>query len=374
MASISKTKPATGARRAEPRLHDFFATVLDTNPFTANRITEPSAYDVDVEAIHDASFKQLLTRAGEALVQRTGVGVALLGGAGVGKSHLLSRLYRWASGPGEGGAPRASYVYLHNILADPDRLPRYLLKYVVSRLSNGGLGTLSETPLYRFVDRALRHAMDEAGIEAARIEDRLQQCFEAFRQSFGQVDETRVAFRVLLQFWRFARPEKADAPGRRNTAVSALNWLSGDEIDPTFAEHLGFNTDGHEPVMLRDDEEVLQVLLALTRLAEVSRQPFVLCLDQVENLDPDKITPRPVPPLAAGPRGQLAGHHFRGEADAAQILRGTDHSRGRLGPDRPVQGRTAAGARSRGPQDPGGTAGAIPRAVPQYRRGTSTSP
>jgi hypothetical protein len=291
MAPSSKTKPAAGARRTEPRLDDFFAAVRDTNPFAANRITEPSAYDVDVEAIHDAAFKKLIACSGEALVRRAGVGVALLGGAGVGKSHLLSRLYRWANGPVEGGGGRAAYVYLNNILADPERLPRYLLKYVVSRLSGGGLGTLSETPLYRFVDRALRHAMDEAGIGAARVEDRLQEAFEAYRRAFGQVEETRAAYRVLLQFWRFARPEKAAELGRRNLAVSALNWLSGDEIDPSFAEHLGFKTDGGEPVMLRDDEDVLQVLLALTRLAEVSRQPLVLCVDQVENLDPDKFKP-----------------------------------------------------------------------------------
>ena len=43
--------------------------------------------------------------------------------------------------------------------------------------------------------------------------------------------------------------------------------------------------------MLRDDQEVEQVLLALAQLALVSRQPFILCIDQVENLDPDKLKP-----------------------------------------------------------------------------------
>jgi hypothetical protein len=96
---------------------------------------------------------------------------------------------------------------------------------------------------------------------------------------------------VLFQFWRFARPEKADEPGRRSLALSALGWLAGDEIDPTFAARLGFKTDGQQPVMLRDDQEVQQVLTALAQLALVSGQPFVLCIDQVENLDPDKLKP-----------------------------------------------------------------------------------
>src|SRR5262249_15080893 len=38
-------------------------------------------------------------------------------------------------------------------------------------------------------------------------------------------------------------------------------------------------------------QDVKNVLIALTRLAFVSGQPFILCLDQVENLDPEKLKP-----------------------------------------------------------------------------------
>jgi hypothetical protein len=41
--------------------------------------------------------------------------------------------------------------------------------------------------------------------------------------------------------------------------------------------------------MIRDDQQAEQVLLALARMAHVSRQPLVLCVDQVDNLDPDKL-------------------------------------------------------------------------------------
>ena len=43
--------------------------------------------------------------------------------------------------------------------------------------------------------------------------------------------------------------------------------------------------------MLRDDQEIKQVLIALAQLARLSRQPLVVCIDQVENLDPDKLKP-----------------------------------------------------------------------------------
>ena len=74
--------------------------------------------------------------------------------------------------------------------------------------------------------------------------------------------------------------------------------------------------------MLRDDQEVEQVLLALARLALVSEQPFVLCIDQVDNLDPDKLKP-----LARFLHALLdhavepAGHHLGREADPARVSR-----------------------------------------------------
>jgi hypothetical protein len=125
MSPATQVEKADGTRRGTPRLDDFLIAVRDSNPFTSNRVTEPSAYDVDVPAIHAASFDRLVALANQALRDRSGIGAALLGGAGIGKSHLLSRLYRWANEPVQDGGPRACYVYLHNILADSDRLPDY---------------------------------------------------------------------------------------------------------------------------------------------------------------------------------------------------------------------------------------------------------
>jgi hypothetical protein len=291
MSTAATTRKPEITPRIAPGLDSYFAAVRDTNPFAANRVTEPSAYDVDVPAIHAASFARLVDLAARSMNAPTGTGVALLGGAGVGKSHLLSRLYRWANEPAAEGGTRACYVYLHNVLADPERLPRYVLKYVVSRLSNGGHGALFETPLFRFLDRAIRHAMAASGVTVDKIEDHLRQAVDAYLEHFARSPEARATYVTLLQFWRFARPDKADDPRRRLLAGAALAWLSGDEVDPTLAAQLGFKVNEQDPVMLGDDQEVQQVLRALVDLAHVSRQPFVLCIDQFENLDPDKIKP-----------------------------------------------------------------------------------
>jgi hypothetical protein len=97
MTPAAKTEKTDATRRSTPWLEDVSAAVRDSNPFLSNRITEPSAYDVDVPAIHATSFDRLTGLAAEAMKARSGIGAALLGGAGVGKSHLLSRLYRWAN-------------------------------------------------------------------------------------------------------------------------------------------------------------------------------------------------------------------------------------------------------------------------------------
>ena len=158
---------------------------------------------------------------------RSGVGAALLGGAGVGKSHLLSRLYRWANEPAKGGGPRACYVYLHNILADPERLPRYLLKYVVSRLSEGGRGRSTRRPLFRL--RRPAPSGTRSRPRASRPRTTLKEVHGRLPGlAFGEATGGAAAvYDVLYQFWRYARPEKADEPGRRDLAARGARLALG---------------------------------------------------------------------------------------------------------------------------------------------------
>jgi hypothetical protein len=155
-------------RRETPRVDAFFEAVGNSNPFISNRATEPSRYDVDVPVIHRRRFDRLVGLAGQVLsdagkvgadARQCGIGAMLLGGAGVGKSRLLSRLDRWARDT-DGVQRRGCCLYLLNILADPERLPRCLFKSIVSLLAEGVRGSLHVTPLYRLIDGAIRHAVE----------------------------------------------------------------------------------------------------------------------------------------------------------------------------------------------------------------------
>src|SRR5437016_1420804 len=96
-------------------LEDFFERLRSVNPFTDNRINGPSTADVDVDNIHQAPFERLTALAAEAYAEHRGLGAMLWGEAGIGKSHLLSRLHRWAE-----HNDRACCIYLHNLQASPE--------------------------------------------------------------------------------------------------------------------------------------------------------------------------------------------------------------------------------------------------------------
>lgn len=270
-----------------PNLEAFFDAVRDQEPFAGARVSEPSHFDVDVAVIHAREFDKLTARAETALRKTRGVGVALLGEAGVGKSHLLSRLFRWANEKADRDRARACYVYLHNILADPDRLPRYMLKCVISVLTGGRRQALHETPLFRLVDHAVRFALKDAG--AAPSEMTLKGGGKAFRAFLDRASVDSDVYEVLFQFYRHAHPLQQVDPKRAYVAESAVAWLAGEEIDAEVARALGLDPKGEESAELCDDQQVEQVFIALCRLALVREQPFVLCIDQVDNLDDDKL-------------------------------------------------------------------------------------
>ncbi len=102
----------------EPTLELFFERLARDNPFLENRVNGPAPAAVDVHDIHRAAFERLTSLARQAVTIRRGLGAVLWGDAGIGKSHLLARLERWAQ------STPAVYLYLHNLQAAPDALPR----------------------------------------------------------------------------------------------------------------------------------------------------------------------------------------------------------------------------------------------------------
>jgi hypothetical protein len=270
-----------------PRLDHFFEQIQALNPFLDNRVNGPSADNSDVEDIHRAEFERLTALAREMLTAGRGVGAVLWGEAGVGKSHLLSRLGRWAAQD-----RRACFVYLHNLQAAPEQLPRSLLLTVVSILT-GGRRRLFQTPLYDLVRAALFEAVGRRA--GTYYWAPLERAYAAWVDQLGRQGLPGAALfdrTVYGVLYRLFRSASLAAQGKEDggEAELAVRWLAGQALDPPEALHLGLPPGRHrdDPTALEDNQQVKQVLVALTQLAAAARRPFVLALDQVDNLDTEQ--------------------------------------------------------------------------------------
>lgn len=269
------------------RLEDFFDRLGTSNPFTDNRSSGPAVPEVDVTLIHQSAFQRLIGLAEEASQERRGLGAVLWGEAGIGKSHLLARLSGWAA-----REHSACFAYLHNLQASPANLPRSLLRTVVSILTAGQVRWLTRTPLWRLLFQALKRFLQAdpnqtyrwPEIEAGwtQLVDRL-----ALLSARRAVPVDRTVFDV---FFRFFKGAVAEHRGLEVTeAPLALRWLGGDTLDAPEARRLGLRLARHEDATaLADNQQIKQVLVSLTQLAALSGQPFLLCFDQVDNLDPEQ--------------------------------------------------------------------------------------
>src|SRR5262245_21717318 len=135
------------------RSAELFDRLLSENPFTDNRVNAPSDEGVDVADLNSTAFERLTGLAREALAERRGIGAMLWGEAGVGKSHLLSRLDRWARSEG------ACSVYLHNLLAAPVNLPRVLLRNVMGKLTWTDSSSYRRTMLFDLITTAITRSI-----------------------------------------------------------------------------------------------------------------------------------------------------------------------------------------------------------------------
>jgi type II secretory pathway predicted ATPase ExeA len=270
-------------------LEHFFDRVAAVNPFTENRVSGLSPRECDVEQVHARQFDELIALARVTRDQQCALGALLWGEAGVGKSHVLSRLARWAA-----EEKHAIFIYVQNPSASAENLPRSLLKSVISILTGGRVDELASTLLYRLTNAFMREAVENdtsraysrASAEVAyrRLVDRL-----AGDDLSQAVLVDRGVYEVLLRFFTSACLARAGADDEHQARL-ALRWLSGDFLDTEEARLLGLQPAraANEPVGLSDNQHVKQVLVALTRMALSRQQPFLLCFDQVDNLDTDQ--------------------------------------------------------------------------------------
>lgn len=268
---------------------DLGALISSRNPFTDNRINAPGD-DVDLAGLHTAPFEQLTQLAGEALAERRGLGVVLSGEAGIGKSHLLSRLDRWAR-----TSNQARMIYLHNLQAAPGALPRILLRSIVAKLTWADGTSYLHTDLFQLLHGALQNA---AGPSAGL------QTWSWLRQVFAQIAENgsasaptdaaladRTVADVLFRFYRSVR-RRVQGKEDGATANAAVQWLRGEALPPEHAGLLALPPahDRNTLPALEDEQQIKQVLVTLTRLAAANQQPFILAFDQVDNLSDEQAT------------------------------------------------------------------------------------
>jgi hypothetical protein len=265
------------ATAADVSLETFLAQVRGENPFLVNRVNGPDDADCDAVAVHQAAFTRLTDLAAEALRARHGLGAVVWGEAGIGKSHLLARLGRWAAAD-----DRAVFVYLHNLQAAPEHLPRTLLRHVVAELTQGRRRDFHLTPLFD----AMHAAVAEAVGSTARPPswDFARRRFDERAAGFD-----RSIYDVLFQFFRSAYRaiRRHEDDGRAETAA---RWLAGQALDAREAYTLGLPLARlrDEPVALEDAQQIKQVLVALARVLASRKRPLVLAFDQVDNLDDDQ--------------------------------------------------------------------------------------
>ncbi len=273
--------PLDPARPVE--LEALAACVRGRNPFLDNRVHGTASLTADVPAVHQASQRRVTDLAAEALAAGRGVGVMLWGEAGVGKSHLLARLAAWA------GAGQAVYVMLHNLQAAPEYLPRSLLRGVVGVLSGGRSERLAETPLYHLARAGVLQAVGGRLGWYTWVD--LERAHTAWLDGLAALGPAvdRSVHDVLFRLFRSTvRHCKGEEDGTQ--AALAVRWLSGDALDASEARVLGLRPPPRteELVALADAQQARQALTALTRLAACQGLPFVLALDQVDNLDADQ--------------------------------------------------------------------------------------
>src|SRR5262249_48889466 len=94
---------------------------------------------------------------------------------------------------------------------------------------------------------------------------------------------------VLKVFLERAREAADGDAAAKRVAAAAVDWLSGESVDDEMGSALGVVGWDEAGARLEDDDAIRHALDVLARLSAASRRPFVLCVDQVDNLDEDKV-------------------------------------------------------------------------------------
>lgn len=267
---------------------DFFDAIRGSNPFGSDKVTAPEDDVPTVGSIHGKEFGQLQSLTLQVQQEQRSIGVLLWGGAGVGKSHLVSRLFRWSKAENN-----AICVYLPNILSSPQHIPRHFLRSVISELV-GGRTKVKQSSLNSLL-WAIITPDGNREIQSAAAKKVYQQAVESleYRSEGVSAQFHAAVFDILFQF--FKKVNATTLANKTWKLVEAMiDWLSGDGIEvetanqlkiPPRAQHL--DEDGL--VRLPDDQHIAQVFQIITALCHRGRKTLLICVDQVDNIGRDRV-------------------------------------------------------------------------------------
>ncbi|WP_182870933.1 PD-(D/E)XK nuclease family protein [Rhodopirellula sp. JC639] len=268
---------------------DFARHLQWSSPFESNRVADAAqAMPPNVAQIHASEFKDL-ARLVEKARNHDGMGAMLWGEPGVGKSHLLARLWHDLR-------HKSCVTFLHNVQASSDRLPRYVLKCVLGQIARSPTGRLMDGTLNGLIAAGIRQTLGQ--FQGRTMAD----AYTAFRQRFiepaiatGRTDQ-EIIYELLFAYFQTIYRAQGTEQENPHGAKFVIRWLGGDRLDADELAAIGLppavsvKMRDYGLLRLPDDQAVEAVVSAIAGLAAAANQTFVIMFDQVDNLNEDQVS------------------------------------------------------------------------------------
>jgi hypothetical protein len=244
------------------------------NPFDNGIVPDAWAQPaVDVPGIHGAAARLCLSLLAEVRTLRKRRSLVILGSAGSGKTHVLTRLRRTADV--DPGKPAAIFCYVR-LTTSPNMIRRHLracLVHDLVRHDQTGVPHLESLLLDALVSGKTERA---AWANPAAMLRRLRADATQWAGIRGLFDELCARLGIDYDGGRALRLFLLK---RHRRAV--IQWLSSGSLPEEIAERLGFEHAADDEHPTDSEQAAYAVTRQLVALVTATR-PLVLCFDQVE--------------------------------------------------------------------------------------------
>ncbi len=244
----------------------FQRALLDHDPFLDDRFEAGASPSVEVSEIHKDALEALIDWSRRVVRGPRSVGVCVLGGSGVGKSHLIGRLVVWANSPDEHRRPKGWAVHLLPSPGDSEAWPDRLIRQTLDQLTVGNRDEAHRTPLFRLVGGAIWASVWSRDPEAHQLP--LDRARAWFAEDYLRDDAGHCGPQLSALFDYFAEAYRKKE-GFKATIETVLPTRSSDD-------RLG-------------PDDALAWFVSLSRLAWASRRPLIVAVDGLEQLDEPEI-------------------------------------------------------------------------------------